>query len=493
MSRHNRLWWVVIALGAMLAPSSAHAVDETLLPRDSWFIISIGGTECGWLHERVEVSGDRVQTFNEMRMTIGRAGATSTVQAMWRFVEAGDGTPVECIVEQDSGAEKSRAKYRFSPSEVVVEESAGGRTKSRVMESPTGKWLTPGQVERHVNAKRKEGATEIRYTTVDPSSGMSVVEMTSTRIGEGEGQTTRWRTANSAVALLTEEDVDATGRIVISRTKIALGDMVARIATESRAKKAGVGGTIDLIDRSMVSLTKPVPELLLAKHARLAVRSSDAGALSLPDAGAQRITTNPAGGLFADIESGRSSPATPEDLADSRYLASTILIDADDPAVKSLATRALKSAGLVESSATNERAEALRAFVMRYIVHKDLATAFAGASAVAKSKAGDCSEHAILLAGLLRAQHIPARVASGLVYAEEFGGRRNVFAWHMWTQAQIEGAWVDLDATLASSLFHPGHLLIATSAQDDAQLDSDFSALLGTIGNISIEVVDVDR
>jgi len=153
----------------------------------------------------------------------------------------------------------------------------------------------------------------------------------------------------------------------------------------------------------------------------------------------------------------------------------------------------VESAGLTNASPVADRAEALRAFVMRFIVHKDLASAFAGASAVAQSKAGDCSEHAVLLAALLRAQGIPSRVASGLIYAEEFGGKHNLFAWHMWTQAQVKGEWIDLDATLASRPFHPGHLLIATSAQDDAQLDSDFSNLLATIGNLSIEVVHVDR
>ena len=463
-------------------------------PRDSWFTVSIAGTKCGWMHEKFEVLGDRIQTSNDIRLTLGRAGASTTVRVGWKFTESSDGTPIECEVQQESGSEVSRTIYRFSKTEVAVDETAGGRTLSRKMPSPEGIWWTPAQVERNINARRKDGATEITYRTVDPSSGLRIIDMVSKRMGEGEAKKTiRWLTTNSAVPMPTEEDVDADGNVIISRTKMAIGDMIARRCSESQAKRLSATGGVDLIDRSMVSLAKPSPELLTARHARIAVRSTNGDALVFPASGAQRFEANPAGGLFVDIEVGRTSPVTAEELADARYLASSILIDAKDPAVIALALRAVKSNRLNETSPVADRAEALRAFVMRFIIHKDLATAFAGASAVAQSKAGDCSEHAVLLAALLRAQGIPSRVASGMVYAEEFAGKREVFAWHMWTQAQVDGAWIDLDATLSSRSFHPGHLLMATSAQDDAQLDADFSNLLSTMGNVSIEVVHVDR
>lgn len=513
MPRLERLIAIMIALCAVVVSSTAFAEDgkaQTVqtqksgqvsgqvsgqnFPRDSWFAVSIAGTNCGWMHEKFEVFGDRIQTSNEIRLTLGRAGASTTVRVGWKFIESSDGTPIECEVQQVSGSEVSRTIYRFSKTEVAVDETAGGRTLSRKMPSPEGIWWTPAQVERNINARRKDGATEITYRTVDPSSGLRIVDMVSKRMGEGEAKKTiRWLTTNSAVPMPTEEEVDADGDVIISSTKMAIGDMIARRCSESQAKRSSATGGVDLIDRSMVSLAKPSPELLTARHARIAVRSTNGDALVFPASGAQRFEANPAGGLFVDIDVGRTSLVTAEELADARYLASSILIDAKDPAVIDLALRAVSSARLNETSPVTDRAEALRAFVMRFIIHKDLATAFAGASAVAQSKAGDCSEHAVLLAALLRAQGIPSRVASGMVYAQEFAGKRDVFAWHMWTQAQVDGAWIDLDATLSSRSFHPGHLLMATSAQDDAQLDADFSNLLSTMGNVSIEVVHVDR
>ena len=96
----------------------------------------------------------------------------------------------------------------------------------------------------------------------------------------------------------------------------------------------------------------------------------------------------------------------------------------------------------------------------------------------------------MLLAALLRADGIPSRVAAGLVWAEYFAGEKNVFAWHLWTQALIGGRWVDLDATLPSNgeSFHVGHVLLAVTPLTDAASDPAWASLLSSMGNLSIEL-----
>ncbi len=63
-------------------------------------------------------------------------------------------------------------------------------------------------------------------------------------------------------------------------------------------------------------------------------------------------------------------------------------------------------------------AVALERFVNREVKKKDFTQAFASAAEVAKTREGDCTEHAVFLAALARARGIPARVAIGLVYLE---------------------------------------------------------------------------
>ena len=58
---------------------------------------------------------------------------------------------------------------------------------------------------------------------------------------------------------------------------------------------------------------------------------------------------------------------------------------------------------------------------------------------VLKNKVGDCNEHAVLVAALLRAAGIPAQIETGLVYLH---GR---FYYHAWNIAYL-GNWVTADA-----------------------------------------------
>ena len=67
----------------------------------------------------------------------------------------------------------------------------------------------------------------------------------------------------------------------------------------------------------------------------------------------------------------------------------------------------------------------------------------AKASEVARLKEGVCDENAVLLAALLRAKEIPARMVGGLVYAEELQG----FMYHAWVEAWIGDRWRSLDST----------------------------------------------
>jgi hypothetical protein len=132
--------------------------------------------------------------------------------------------------------------------------------------------------------------------------------------------------------------------------------------------------------------------------------------------------------------------------------------------------------------------------VHRHIGRKNLASGFATASECVRSRAGDCTEHAVLLCALLRSQGIPARVASGLLYVPDAGEVRNAYGWHMWTQAALGGEWVDLDAVLPPDgpRFDASHLLTATSAADGSALDPELVRIVDLMGDLEIELASVD-
>ncbi len=159
-----------------------------------------------------------------------------------------------------------------------------------------------------------------------------------------------------------------------------------------------------------------------------------------------------------------ADPLSEEALAP--FLAASIFVNHQNPKVRELYARAL--AGAPDDESPADRAERLRTFVGRYLERKDLGSVLATASEVAENASGDCTEHAVLLAALLRAAAIPSRVVFGLIYVEAFAGQRQIFGYHMWTQAYLDGRFVDLDATLARP-FDAAHLSLGASSLEEQQ------------------------
>jgi len=108
----------------------------------------------------------------------------------------------------------------------------------------------------------------------------------------------------------------------------------------------------------------------------------------------------------------------------------------------------------------------------------------------------DCTEHAVLLAALLRAEGIPARVASGLVYVPDLSGAGPGWGWHLWTQALVEPKggggpmWTDFDATVAGEGrgYHVAHILVASSDLAGGATDPAFSRAVSLIGGLRVTV-----
>ncbi len=164
------------------------------------------------------------------------------------------------------------------------------------------------------------------------------------------------------------------------------------------------------------------------------------------------------------------------------YLKSTRMLQANDYRVRELAR-----SGAVGETDPVKIAFRLEQIVNRRLKSKNFSTALASAAEVAKNLEGDCTEHAMLLAAMLRAREIPSKVVVGLVYVES----AQAFGGHMWTEAFLNGAWIPLDATLGQGGIGGGHIKLAESgmADDSPVLATAFLPLMEVLGNITIEVV----
>lgn len=126
------------------------------------------------------------------------------------------------------------------------------------------------------------------------------------------------------------------------------------------------------------------------------------------------------------------------------YKQASFVVDFDEPALevpsKRLSTKHPKPAP-----------EDVARFVSEYIEQKSYQRAFDIASRVAESKAGDCTEHAVLTAALLRKSKFPARVILGIVLlavSRQDDDPHLMAVGHSWVEYHDGRTWQIVDAAL---------------------------------------------
>jgi hypothetical protein len=92
-----------------------------------------------------------------------------------------------------------------------------------------------------------------------------------------------------------------------------------------------------------------------------------------------------------------------------------------------------------------------------------------------RSRSGDCTEFASLLTAAARAEGIPARIAIGIVFADRFSGKKDVFSPHAWVQAWDGERWRSYDAALDG--FDATHIAMAIGDGRPEQFSNAFGAL----------------
>ena len=492
MLRHQRfVLLLLIAALAGLVSSSTRADDWQLL-EEHWYVVELAGNKAGWMTSSIHTDGERYRSDNQVRLSFTRGPATATIEFDSRFVESHEGEPVRLEFRQKMGRQAVQTHWEFAPDHVLQTTEQAGRETVTERPLPEGDWFTPMAAGRYWLDQQQAGAQEMTYRIIDPANGLSPIAVTHRFVAEemmqGDDQTvavTVWKTTTDKPPVTATEKYDSQGTLMYQAVTAGF-EMVTRIATKAEAL-AKPGKQPELLVETFVKPNEPITGSKRATTATLRLRTKNGEMPTLPSAGAQRVEMgDDPGSAVLHIDINANQLASAEEAMNPAYLQASAIVDSHDEQVRRLADRATDQMG----DDPYRKADAMRRFVRRYISNKDLDTAFATASEVARLKSGDCSEHAVLLCAMLRSQEIPARVAVGLIYAESFLQQRGVFGWHMWTQALIDGKWVDYDATLRRR-YHAAHVLTSTSDLNDGALSGELATALQLIGNLEIDVVEV--
>lgn len=269
------------------------------------------------------------------------------------------------------------------------------------------------------------------------------------------------------------------------------GGVMTAVRTTREVALAKPTKYLDLGDVQSIKLAAAVPGI----HQKDAVtyRITLAGEFPLdrafPSDARQKVTVVDAQARVLDlaVTALRTPGKVAEPAPGKEYLADCFYIDWDNELVKKHAAAAVSK--LPATATAWDKARAVEAWVHANMRQVEFSQAMGTCKNTARELSGDCTEHAMLAAGMCRALGIPSKTALGLVYAPAKDGGATL-AYHMWFEVYADGGWLALDAIMGLGSVGPGHVKITDAHWDGEKGFTPLLPVLGVLGSSpKVEVV----
>lgn len=493
-----------------ISSAAAHAAPPSAPSQafDRWYVLQMDGQRLGWMHSTVTQEGEHLVSSTHVNLTVRRGLVELAVVQDMRFVETLQGKPVEAVSTVKLGTMPMTTTMRFDDDAIEVATQQMGGEQVQRFPAPEQNWLPPVAGQRYIEERIAAGDKQIKLHTIDPSAGPQPFEMTVNVVGEQVVEVlgksvpaiARDVSMSNMPGMTVRDFVDHQGRSVKTTMQVMPGLEIVVLQADEQLARSPVDPP-EMMASMLVEPNQPIEqprELRSAVYEVTLKHGPLPDGVDIPRTGVQRVVwgDQTTARVVVDLD----TPMNPGmDLPTEENLAASPTLNHSDEAIQKLLTEALGDDAA--ELADVEKAERLRQFVQQFIDEKDLSVGMATASEVARTAQGDCTEHAVLLAALLRAADIPSRTATGLVYVEEFLGRTGVFGGHMWTQAWLPSSpeaaaddsaghrWVDLDATLDQHAFDAAHITLGTSAMSEQHVVNELVRVLPLMNSLDITVV----
>ncbi|MCY3741919.1 MAG: sigma-70 family RNA polymerase sigma factor [Candidatus Poribacteria bacterium] len=172
-------------------------------------------------------------------------------------------------------------------------------------------------------------------------------------------------------------------------------------------------------------------------------------------------------------------PDLPIQDAEGKYLGASAYIQADAPAIRA------KTEEILDGEINSWRAaEKLCQWVHTAITDKKMSGGFGSSLTALESLSGDCTEHTVLFIALARAAGIPARICSGIAFAQQ-----DAFYYHFWAEVYV-GRWVQMDPTWGQTIADANHIQLDGSTLESDTLLEFAEDVLRTLNQLEIAIVE---
>lgn len=504
-----RLTTTLLALLLFVTPALGAEDKPVIEPYEAWFVLKIGGKKAGHMHVTLKQEGDTVVNRTAMKIAIKRGLAEMTIEQSSSFVETLEHEPIRATSSMSLGAMASQQELDFTGEAWELTTTTAGHRNTTDVEVPKEDWLTPGAVSVFMQAAIERGDKEVAVRMLDLSAGVKPISLTMKRGEQADIEVfgrvvpaTQWTTTMSTMpGLAIEQWADERGQPIKQMIPLMPGMEMEMLLADKALALAGFDAP-EMLAASLITPDKPIENPRKLKRAvfELKLHHAHKDFIITQTIGSNQTVIMEKDGTSAEIRIDLTKRDTQKHMAIDPYaLTPSSMINSEDKKILAFVEQVRSELPAQDTASELEQkhqlATAIRDFVRSYIKLKDLSVGFASASETARTKQGDCTEHACLLAAMLRAAGIPARTVTGLVYADQFAGHEGVFGFHMWTQAQIidkdsNGYWLDLDAAAPGQVngFDATHIALSTSVMKDGESFNDMVTVLPLMQGMEIKV-----
>lgn len=499
-----RVAFAILAMLALVLAGGCSPQAPAVPDSETWDAIFIQGSQLGFIHtvtRNVERDGRSLLEIEaRQQINVRRFGDQASPGVVLKSLETPQGGLVSFESQQQIGPTAQSAKGEVRDGQLVIETTTVGRTETTRIpwKDEYGGFFA---MENALIRQPMKAGEQRKAQSLAPVFNQLVTFEFTARSEEpvkllDETQellhidvVTTFSNGNTIRSVVW---TNAKGEVLKNRTD-AFGQETYR-TTRQRAEEGAASGSADLGLSTMVQLDGPLAKAHQTRRVRYELTLS--GEVGLPENDPAKVfptgplqQVKPTGPNTAEMTVTSLRPAETKPQGASQFPPSDAdkqpnnLIQSDNPLVVEMAHQAAGTeTDPLRIALTLER------FVRANVRVKNFTQALATAADVAKTREGDCTEHAVLLAALARANNIPARIAIGLVYVDHLQG----FGYHMWTELYVNDTWVPFDGTLGQGGIGAAHLKLAHTNLAGGDALTAFLPVAQVLGRLTIRVLEVE-
>ena len=486
------------AIALVLLGMIAGAARPSNADSESWDAVFLGGSKVGHMRIRVLPVKDGDRQLNrilvDFELSFKRGNDSSKIEVQYGTIETPEGQVLRLDTRTLVSKQVIRVHGDVVDGKMRLQIENGDQKQEKVIPwaadtfGPYGaemslsrKPIKPGEVRKvktFIPDLNKVGEATLTARGMEPVALGGGSNRDLLRVD----QEIAFDDGKKAPEMNTTLWLDEGGQILKSFTD-ANGGMVTYRTTKDAAQRTSPQP--DLIAAQIVKIGRKInnPESSRDIIYKVTLANDEPAGL-FPNDRRQSIKagTDPKSGLLEVKTAGPNDGQAGPEAVDAEFLRPNPLITSNDPRVIALAKRAV-------GNATDPwaKAQAITKWVAANLRDKNFETTFAPADEVARTLAGDCTEHGVLTAAMCRAQGIPARVVTGLVYVPTQGG----FGFHMWNEVYVNRRWVAIDSAYDQIQVDAAHIKLSESSLDGIAPFESFLPVARVFGKLKMEAVEI--